>query len=337
MKKVILMLCLSCGCISIFADEKDIEKEIRTFLHSKDVHLAIVSLIKLPEKPRDAYNALYSYSFLKKKIRSKEYRSSLTNPEYEQILARLVNIAYLVYQGRKTPLDLKNMRPLLEMISQSDVRPIKMSDSVVPAWSSNVVARGLLIVLYKGDKPAYAFDIITPEKLLMPLFYQDRPGRLYKFHLDDKNRLYMFDSYFYSYNEEVNRLSAALWRKLDVVVRPVAERDRKRIPRQFYNDYGYVPRVAAKGLKVYEVDDFVSAYYQEAIRAQKKYAQRFLTQLGALDKKLKKKPNDKHLEEEVADVKNSLSYPTKAINELRKAFKKAKDEINKRKKSNHTK
>lgn len=357
MKWFLYMFCVFTLASNVQSND-DVATEITALLKDKNVKAVVVFLLDFPRefydsisKPadKDVYNGKYfDLAYLKKKVRSREYLGGHNKPNYDSEYRYLGSFANLLFRGKRIKLDMEDVRALLKTIVQSDNKPILTFwdgsqkalerfafTTSVPEGSRYTIAQGILIVLSKGGKPVFAFDIKSPEHVLVPPYYShQKTARFYKLHLDDKGRLFMFDSFLYKLNDKINRLSAKLWRSLDIGV-VVRMKKYYELPVNVIHFYANVPQKGAGKIKLCDIDKFPELFYGTRINTNKAFIVKWRNDIKNKKKKMSgnKMEHDERLElqDDIANLKERISDAQEEIPELQRKVERIKAEIQKRK------
>ena len=335
----------------------DVSSEITALLKEKNVDAEVVFLLDknlgfidklwdgVYKKEYSGKN--YDMSYVNRMRKSDEYLDSYQKPlpRYDDIYGYLPNFVNLLFNGERMKLDLKDVRELILAIADIEIKQIVVGVPpeaekryaahirVVPWERSYAIAEGILIVLFKNGRPVFAFDIKSPEHFLIPYDSREETRRFYRFHFDDKGRLFMFDSYLYRVNDKINRLSAKLWRKLDIGV-VVRMKKYYELPVDVVDFYSYVPRKGAGDTKLCDVDKFPEIYYNSIINRRKAQILKWTNDIKKLEEEKAEavgKEADK-LQWEIDNFKRRIPDAKAKIPRYQKLIKEIKVEIQKRKK-----
>ena len=356
MRWLVCLLCVFVFAFDVRAGD-DVSSEIISLLKEKNVDAEVVFLLDknlgFIDKLWDGvYKKKYSgknydMSYVTRMRKSYEYLSSFQKPlpRYDDIYGYLPNFVNLLFNGERMKLDLKDVRELILAIANTEIKQIVVGVPpgaekryaehirVAPFERAYAIAEGILVVLFKNGRPVFAFDIKSPEHFLIPYDSREETRRIYRFHFDDKGRLFMFDSYLYKVNDKINRLSAKLWRKLDVGV-VVRMKKYYELPVDVVDFYSYVPRKGAGGAKLCDVDKFPEIYYNTAINMIKAFIVKWTNDIKKLEEEKAEavgKEADK-LQWEIDNLKRRMLDAKAKIPRYQKLIKEIKAEIRKRKK-----
>ena len=257
------------------------------------------------------------YSYIWKKLNSKEVVASFNKPIpcYNIISTVLSEFSYILISGKRFPLDKKDILPLLKAISKTKIKQVVEGVGDDPDAGNKYIRkldifyllngypmRGLCVVLSKGEKPFFVFDVVSPE-YLYPDGYDNnnKIGYFYKVYVDKKGRLYMFDSFVYPFNDRIELLSAYLWRKLDVKVVIMKKMD-SQVHVEDVADYSFVPKAAVKDKKLVSPYNFAVLYTQIEFNNSIAYRKKWEKELADAKKKIKNKDLDEEERKEVEEL-----------------------------------
>ena len=338
-KLFFMIVCLFYTFNSSYSEDEIIE-DLQNILKNPDIEFCALSLLDIPKENR---NTFCDYKFVKKR-NGKEWlkkaaESNKMVSDYSSVGSFLEKFSIEIGFSKKSKISNNIAIPLIKSIIKSTPKRVVQfshnKKNYVEPWQydvaprmTNNIAEGVLLILYHSKTPVYAFDIKNPKQAILPFHYNSTPGRFYKLYLDDKKRLYMFDSFIFFPNNKAKEMMTELWKKLNVVAY-LSENTDLKLSKGYANSifaglFKYVPKEALNKRPFYKVNDLTFKFYITWIKHIELKKQSNIKKLIELGKKLNDNNDSKDIRAQIKEIEKEVKYYDLSIKKINEEFNSVK-------------